>query len=194
MFPEGWKTANTPRTVGAYPEDGRAQIALELDGRRDGPREAANAFLADLRLVTRGVVARMDRVEIAGRDAVRGQFVVATRRGSVAVDATWIAHAGSIYRLTGIVSERYGAEDRRIFGAVGQSFAALGSERRAGIRESRLRIRQALAGESLAELSRRTGNRWSLEETAVANGVPADARLSAGQSIKVAIEQPYQPH
>ena len=108
-------------------------------------------------------------------------------------DASWIAHAGSIYRLTGIVSEGYGAEDRRIFGAVGQSFAALSTVQRAGIRESRLRVRQAHAGESLADLSRRTGNRWSLEETAIANGVPADAALSAGQSIKVAIQQPYQP-
>ncbi len=194
VFPEGWKTANTPRSVGAYPEDGRAQIALELEGRSDGPREAANAFLWDLRQETRVDVARMDRVEIAGRDAVRGQFVVATRRGSVAVDATWIAHAGSIYRLTGVVPEGYGAEDRRIFGAVGQSFSALGTEQRAGIRESRLRVRQAYAGESLDELSRRTGNLWSLQETAVANGVSVDAPLSAGQSIKVAIQQPYQPH
>jgi predicted Zn-dependent protease len=75
---------------------------------------------------------------------------------------------------------------------VGQSFAALSAGQRAGILERRLRLHQARAGESLAALSRRTGNRWSLEETAVANGVPADAPLAEGHWIKVAIEQPYR--
>ena len=193
VFPDGWKTANTPRSVGAVLEDRRAQIVLEPQDEGDDPREAANAFLADLSAQTRVDVADMDVVEIAGRDAVRSQLLVATRRGTVAVDVTWIAHGGSIYRLTGMVLEDYGAEDRRTFGAVAHSFTTLDAGQRAGIREWRLRLRQAGAGESLAVLSRRSGNRWSLEETAVANGVPADAPLSAGQWIKLALEQPYRP-
>ncbi|MBW2267186.1 MAG: M48 family metalloprotease [Deltaproteobacteria bacterium] len=192
VFPDGWTTANTRQLVGAFPEDGRAHVALQPQGQSGDPREAANAFLADLSEETRVDVARLDVVEIAGRDAVRGQLLVGTRRGSVAVDATWIAHGGSIYRLMGVVPEDYGAEDRRIFGAVGQSFAALGAGQRASIRERRLRLYQARAGESLEALSRRSGNRWSPAETAVANGVPADAPLSAGQWVKLAIEQPYR--
>ena len=50
------------------------------------------------------------------------------------------------------------------------------------------------AGESLSELSRRTGNGWSVEQTAVVNGLAPDTLLSSGQQVKVAIAQPYRPH
>ena len=41
------------------------------------------------------------------------------------------------------------------------------------------------------ELSRRTGNDWNIQETAVVNGVFADARFEEGRLVKVAIAQPY---
>lgn len=194
VFPEGWKTANTRSAVGAYPEDGSAQVALEHQARGDDPREAANAFLADLRTQARVDVAGLDLVKIANRDAVRGQLLVANRKGQVAVDVTWIAHGGMIYRIMGVVPSGYGSEHRRIFGEVGQSFRSLGSGERSSIRELRLRVHQARAGESLSELSRRTGNGWSVEQTAVVNGLAPDTLLSSGQQVKVAIAQPYRPH
>jgi hypothetical protein len=40
----------------------------------------------------------------------------------------------------------------------------------------------------LADLVRRSGNRWKVPETAVANGIAEDARLQAGQLVKIALE------
>ena len=51
----------------------------------------------------------------------------------------------------------------------------------------------ARRGESLASLSRRTGNVWSVEETAVANGLDVNAVLSSGDRVKVAVATPYRP-
>jgi predicted Zn-dependent protease len=192
VFPEGWKTANSRTAVGAFVENGHDQIILELQEGSAVPREAANEFLAELSKQTRVDVARMDALDLRGRNAVRGQLLVATKKGQVAVDATWISHAGSIFRLIGVAPKEYSAEHRRIFGEVGQSFDALSDRQRDSIRETRLRLRQARAGENLTQLSLRTGNRWSLEETAVINGVRAEAPLASGRWIKVAIQEPYR--
>ena len=47
-------------------------------------------------------------------------------------------------------------------------------------------------GESLSALSRRTDSAWSVEETAIANGIPAEGRLYGGQPVKIAVEVPYR--
>ena len=125
LFPEGWKTSNRRSAVGAYLEDGGAQIALEFDDGGKNAREAANAFIANLREKTRVDVARVEKIERAGAPAVRAQLLVDARRGKVAVDATWIVHGERVYRLSGVVQEGYQAKHRELFGEVGESFAAL---------------------------------------------------------------------
>jgi predicted Zn-dependent protease len=62
----------------------------------------------------------------------------------------------------------------------------------AQIRETRLRVVTARDGERPAEIVRRTGSVWSAAEFAVVNGLAVDARLTAGQLLKVAILEPYR--
>lgn len=193
VFPEGWKTANTRLAVGAFEEDGSAQVSLQHAGKGEDAREAASRFLAELSDEMRLDVAHIAVVEVAGRDAVRAQALAASGRGRIALDLTWIPHDGRIYLLSGVVPRGYGDVHRRIFGEVVASFAPLDAAQRASIREKRLRLRSARAGESLAAFGERVGNAWSPEETAVANGLPSGEPLRAGQSLKVAIEQPYRP-
>jgi predicted Zn-dependent protease len=75
-------------------------------------------------------------------------------------------------------------------GAV-RSFGPLSAEERSRITDRRLAVVRALAGETLAALGRRTGNAWTPEETAVANGLEVGARLPAGHAVKIAVERPY---
>ena len=62
----------------------------------------------------------------------------------------------------------------------------------AQLRDTRLRIVAARAGERPADIAKRTGSVWSAKEIAVANALAEDARLAAGQMVKVAISEPYQ--
>jgi len=48
------------------------------------------------------------------------------------------------------------------------------------------------AVESLRELSERTGNRWNVQQTAVANDVFADAPLRTAQRLKIAVSERYE--
>jgi predicted Zn-dependent protease len=74
------------------------------------------------------------------------------------------------------------------FERVADSFRAISAEERASAKPLRLRVASARAGETLADLDRRSGNRWKVPETAVANGIAEDARLQAGQLVKIALE------
>jgi hypothetical protein len=60
------------------------------------------------------------------------------------------------------------------------------------MKEQRLRIVAARAGESLEQLAARTRSSWKAQEIAVANALTPGVRLQAGQLVKVAIAEPYQ--
>jgi predicted Zn-dependent protease len=118
--------------------------------------------------------------------------VARTREGQVGLDLTWIAHPAAIFRVTGMSPASRFSGHAPAFERVARSFRRLSESERASIRDLRLRIVSARSGEQLATLSRRTGNAWTVEETAVANGLPPGGRLSKGQPVKIALEVPYR--
>ena len=97
-----------------------------------------------------------------------------------------------MFRLMGFsLSDRFD-EHEGSFRDAAQSFRSLRERERSEITELRLRVARARDGESLAALSRRTGNAWSLEETAIANGLSPERRLGRGEPVKIAVEVPYR--
>ena len=56
---------------------------------------------------------------------------------------------------------------------------------------TRVQIETARGGEGIAELSRRSRNVWSVNDTAVYNGVFADHRFAEGELVKIAVREPY---
>ncbi len=106
---------------------------------------------------------------------------------------TWIARDGSIYLLTGAASSRGRARYEGVLVNFARSFRPLTAQQRDSIRETRLRIASARAGESLKQLGARTANAWDLQRTAVFNDLFANATLREGQLVKIAVSQPYRP-
>jgi predicted Zn-dependent protease len=192
VFPDGWKTVNTHEAVGALSEKGGLWVVLGFEERGDDPREASAAFFQEAKERMRIEVARLDAVEVNGLRAVRGQAVARVRGGSLSLDLTWIAHGGSIYRISGgVVGRSYTDEHRALFGRVVHSFRPLEPREREGIWETRLRIRRARAGEGLERLGRRTRNAWDVEQTAIANALSQDAVLTERQLVKIGERRRY---
>ena len=130
---------------------------------------------------------------INGLPAVELRGVAPGPTGAVAGKLVWIAHDGRIYRLANLV-QGPGAERALSRGEVfARSFRPLTPADRASIRVRRLRLATARAGEGLAEFSRRTGNDWDAQRTAIANGLFASARLAQGQLLKISVVEPYAP-
>jgi predicted Zn-dependent protease len=106
---------------------------------------------------------------------------------------TWIAHKGLVYQIIGLSPIDSFDSYRRILMETITSFRSLTEEDWPKIREARLRVVKARDGETLEELGKRVDSIWSPAETAVTNGLTQTGRLRAGQLIKVAILQRYEP-
>jgi predicted Zn-dependent protease len=189
-FPEGWNVQNGRAAVGAQSPEG-ALAVLVMQERGSDPRRAAERFLQAnaqaLELVDHGTFAG------AAVPAYRVRARVALQQGVAGAELFWLAQRGTIYRLQCLASLQRFAGSVGAFEGTAASFRPLSGAERASLRERRLQIVTANAGESLAALARRGGNVWPLAQVALANGVDGEAaRLVAGQRVKIAVEIPYR--
>jgi predicted Zn-dependent protease len=186
-FPRGWQTRNVRRAVGAQSPRRDAVVVLESQGPREEPRTAARRWFAAhgaVQLVESGAV------RIGGWPAYRAVGEARTQQGVTALMLTWIAHPKGTFLLTGMTSVSAWRSHAGTFERVASSLRPLSAAERNSITDLRLRVVEARAGETLAALGRRTNNRWSLDETALANAWPRDARLERGRLVKIAIAVP----
>jgi predicted Zn-dependent protease len=187
-FPPGWLLINqSTQVMGVAPKrDG--VVLLQLQGDGDDPERAALEFS-----VHEGMqLERARALRIGELPAFRAEAEMDSALGPIAAEITWIAFGGRIYRLVAGVRSGAFRKYQGLFRRFSQSFRPLTAEDRAGITELRLRSAYALQGETIPELSRRTGNEWDPSYTAVVNGLFVDEVLSAGQRLKIAVLEPYE--
>lgn len=191
-FPDGWRLVNTSRMVAAFSPQGNARFALEGAGPGEDPRVAAGAFLAvEARQLGAQILAAQS-LEIEGQPAYEVRAQIWTPQGAMAGQFTWIAHGGSLYRLSALAPASLAG---RFFGrarAMARSFRPISESERTAVRAERLRIAEARSGEDLVALSRRTGNSWDPARTAVLNGLLPGTALASGQLLKIVVSEPYE--
>jgi predicted Zn-dependent protease len=187
-FPPGWEVQNTRSAViGIAPNDG-AVLLLELDGEGDDPEAAAHTFAQ-----REGAVwSESQSLDFSGMEAFRARGNIPTPIGKREAEVVWIAHEGNIYRLTGFAYRGNFNSYVGVFRNFPRGFRVLDDADRADIDEVRLRVVRAREGETLEELSQRTGNDWEVNKTAVANRLRRGELLEAGQSVKIAVRVPYR--
>jgi len=186
-FPRGWTTANGKTVVGAAAPEKDALLLLQAQERGDDPRAAAARFAEANRIELLDPVG----LRIGGLPALRARAVVQSSDGPVVLDLTWVAHATAVFRFTGMSPAPRFAQRAAALESAAKSFRRLSDSELASIRDVRLRIVAAARGERMTDVSRRSSNVWSIDELAVANGLPLGASLGAGQPLKVAVEVPY---
>jgi len=185
-FPAGWETHNTHVAVGAISPLRDAQVFLEAGGTGEDVEAAASEYLAELsdkgfRLTDsqRMVVGKNPAFRVAGNIPGAGVNIHAV--------LTFVNRGGTIYRFTAVSPYVTFAKYRGAMLNVPRSMRALRPRERREIREARLRIAVALAGEGIADVSERTRNTWSVQTTAVMNGIATDRVFEAGELVKVAV-------
>ena len=140
-----------------------------------------------LEKASKSTLPRTETTTINGLPAARTQ--VGDSR--LKVDLTWIAHGGMIYQIAGIAETRNFDTVRPVFQTVVQSFRPLSPDERKSIREKRIRLVKAKAGETVKDLTARTQSAWKANQVAVANDLEESDHLREGQLIKITVEEPY---
>jgi len=186
-FPEGWEIQNGRNAVLGVAPGNEAALVMELEVPARSAREAAAGFVQ-----RNGVeVVEAGEVRLGAGSGFRVLGRIPTDRGPLLADLTWILHGGQAYRLTGLTAKDF-RRWQPAFASITRSFRPLTPDERESIQENVLRVVAARAGETLPQLVRRTGSRWSANEVAVANAIPRDAHLEAGQMVKVAVGVPFR--
>ena len=175
------------QVLGLAPK-GDGVVLLQLDSSGDDPKAAAHAYAAKERLQ----LEKTATIRVGGLPAFRAEAVVPTSFGRTHAEITWIAHGEHVYRLIAGIEPGSLRKYRGLFRKFSHSFRPLLPEERATITELHLRTALPRAGESLDELSERTGNEWDPFYTAVMNGFPVGAPLESGTRVKVALREPYE--
>jgi predicted Zn-dependent protease len=187
-FPDGWHTANEHAAVRAVSPRRNAMMILELQGRGDDPVAAARAYSEKAGVNLEQAQPR----RINGLPAFQARTQLDLGGTKVKADVTWIAFDGNIYRIMGVVPAglfHQGTE----FALAARSFRPLGGSERDGLLVTRLRSTEAEEGEDLDEISRRTRNHWTRDETAVMNGLVVDESLEPDSLVKVAVPESWYP-
>jgi predicted Zn-dependent protease len=193
QFPHGWDYKNTHEAVGAVSPTGDAVIFLKAEGAERDPMLAADDFVAAHAEEFALRVLRAQPVRIGDIDAFRLEIEGTSGGQKLAGLLTFIPYGGLMYRITGVAPVRViGQYQGRARKAAG-SFRPLTVRERASIEKTTLRIVRAVPDEELVTLSKRTGNTWDPQRTAVLNGLPATTRFQGGEGVKIAQSEPYRP-
>ncbi len=185
QFPDGWKTVNQPDAVAGVSPNGDALVVLEGERGRASPRDAARAFFEQNRLspIDSG------SLEIGGYPAYRAVAEAQTQQGPIVAEFTWVAHPRQLFRFSATASaQSYRNVASRLRSTV-RSFHRPSPRERSLVVGKRLKIVRARGGESLRQLSERSNNAWSIEETALANNLVGDDRLEAGFPVKIVVPE-----
>jgi predicted Zn-dependent protease len=187
QFPEKWEHDNTPQKIVAVAPDKETAVIVGAVAEGNDPLDGARAVEKATKLK---VVETTKTLTIGELSAAQTQIQAG---GGAVLDITWIAHGGLIYQLTGIAPTKRFETMQAVFHAFSHSFRPLSASERAGIKEKRIRLVKAQAGETLKALEARTNSAWKKEQIAVANNLAVGDQLKEGQVIKVAIAEPYEP-
>ena len=188
-FPHGWTQVNTNAAVGAVEPRGEAVVFLAVEGPLAGPRAAAEAWLEETRQEMRLEIVESRPVKVGNADAWRMRLAAP----GVSSYVTFVPYDESTWRITGIARTVTAARSLGPTLRTARSFHPIADEERRRIRVSRLAWVGARAGEDLGALSRRTGNAWDVQTTAVYNAVFANHRFAGGETVKIVRVEEWAP-
>lgn len=187
-FPEKWKTLNTPSGVAALTEKKEAMAVIGLAGKDADPDKVADTFILEMKQEQKAEPTEVKSVEFGDWHGKLVTYTDTTEREPMVIHFLWVRMGRMTYQLIGIGPEKY----RSLLKETAMSLRPMTEEERRSVTAKRLRVVEARAGETLEELGRRAGNGWTPAFTAIANNLPADRPLEAGQLVKISHEEPYR--
>ena len=102
----------------------------------------------------------------------------------------WVESGNVVHQLLGVAPESL----RSTMRATVESLRPLTETERRGFQVRRVRVVEARAAETIAQLSRRAENSLDTSTTAIINGLDPSDLLADGQLVKIIRSEPYYPN
>jgi predicted Zn-dependent protease len=186
-FPPDWTTVVNRQAVVAIAPEKDGVLTIGIGGENIEPREAAKVFERALYEEYRIKPTRAEKVKIGAFPAHLLLYTDTSGKEPMHLAFLWVSYRNVLYLFIGLAPEHH----RELLRAAALSFRPMTAKEKSSIKERRLKVVTARANESLSRLSKRTGNVWPLEATAVVNGLSAGQKLKKGQLVKIAVSQSF---
>ena len=186
-FPPDWSAVINRQAVVAIAPEKDGMLTLGIGGENVEPWEAAGVFERKLYNQHRLKPIRSESVKIGSFPAHLLLYTDSSGEEPTHMAFLWVAYRKIVYRFIGLAPEKY----RNNLRSSALSFRPITEKEKSSIKERRLKVVTARANEVLSQLSKRTGNVWPLEATAVVNGIDADKPLKEEQLIKIAVSKAF---
>lgn len=187
-IPDTWTYQNSRAQLIAVAPDEKALMVMQMIGEGSDPMIGAQQLA---KATQAPVVERTEKLTIGSLPAARTRIATETDDGRIGIDLTWIAHDDRVFQIAGIAALTHVTQYQSAFDSIAHSFRPLQSEERRDIKQTQLRIAAANDGETIEGLVDRQHSTWKANMVAIANALSGDARLSRGQLIKLALDEPY---
>jgi predicted Zn-dependent protease len=187
-FPSGWNTLNFPSLAGAYNKEERSMVFLSARDTLTDPGALAGAaekMILDKYNIT---PEESKNIELPG---YRGHYLKFRDQGNENINIVsllFLTNGQFTFQISGLGTN----EDENELVASVLSFRGLQPDELIGITVQRLRTVKAKNGETIEDFNARTGNKWSVELTSIANDLDQQERLAEGQLLKIVLEEPYK--
>ena len=180
-FPDGWRTINTPRYIGAFAPDEQAIILFGDPGRPGRAGDLATEFAEEVSKAA-GLEPQLPaETKIGNWPAWVVKIDDASGTEPVSVYYVWIEARPSVFKIVALGPQRYYDPMRE----TAESVRRLTEDELKSIVAERIRIVTAENGESIADLNARSGNVLSDELTAAINGLPDGHVFAGGNPVKI---------
>ena len=187
-FPPKWQTGRTSGAVGARSPDKDAVIflrAVAVDQElatvvREQEKRAGVKLLDDAR-----------QVQINGLSAIRKELATQGGKEAYWLSATWVQVGRTVWSILAVAPLSRKEEYAPLIDASVEGFGRPSAAERAKITATRLRLTQALTGESIEFVKWRTHATGTANQLAIANGVDKDVRFKGGELLKIFLDEAF---
>ena len=186
-FPEDWEPFNLHQAVIAISPQKDGLIMLGVEDQGTDPKASAEKLRDAISESYKLTPTRFEATSINGLPAHLLTYTDTQKGKTVHMHFLWITYRGQLYRFIGLAPDRY----QQVLKDTALSFRPITNKERGNIQEKRLKVVSAHSGETLEQLSKRTGNTMDLEITAIINQVHSKEKLTKGRLIKIATLRSY---
>jgi len=193
-FPSGWRIQNSNMSVGAMSTDAEAIIFLKAEMPPGDPQIMAETWVEKNRENAKITVHSSDPVKVGEIDAWRMHLTIAGARGpSTSTLVTFFPYGEATWSIAGMTRKGFEKQYWGRFLGTARTFTPLAQAERLSFYATKLRVVTALPRESIATLSKRTNNSWSVQDTAINNALFVDHEFEGGELVKISRSEPYIP-
>lgn len=185
--PKGWNALNSPLYVEFSSPDKKAQLALAIADTALDPSVYSKAFILSYNEKYDNAPTRNERLDFGGNPAQIISIVQYSKNVKYTLSLLWLTLENRTYQFM----ELSEGNSVNIVEATARSLHSITTEERNSLHQTLLHIVQAQEGESVEQLSERTGNVLSLDYTLLINNLSSNEKLSSSTWVKIGVKKKY---